>query len=81
MTTHAKSGWSEGLQQQTREVIEQLPMTPDGNIHFKHHTMGGAYATLGDLCNDRLVLRSKAGAEVQQFDDVEALLQAGWAVD
>lgn len=81
MTTHANASWSEGLQQQTRDAIEQPPMTPDGDIHFKHHTLGGAYATLGDLCNKRLVLRSKAGAEVQQFDDVEALLQAGWAVD
>lgn len=81
MTTHANPSWSEGLQQQTRDAIAQLPMTPDGNIHFKHSTLGGAFATLGDLCNDRLVLRSKGGAEVQQFDDVEALLQAGWAVD
>jgi hypothetical protein len=56
-------------------------MTRDGNLHFKHPTLGGAYAALGDLCNDRLVLHSKSDLAAQPFEDVEALLQAGWALD
>lgn len=56
-------------------------MTRDGHLHFKHLTLGGAFATLDDLCNDRLVLHSKSGLAAQTFDDVDALLQAGWAMD
>jgi hypothetical protein len=81
MNKHSASCWSESLQQQTRDAIEQLPMTRDGNLHFKHPTLGGAFVKLGDLCNDRLVLLSKSGLSEQAFEDVEALLQAGWAVD
>ena len=81
MNNHPTSSWSESLQQQTRNAIEQLPMTRDGNLHFKHPTLGAAYATLSDLCNDRLVLHSKSDLAAQPFEDVEALLQAGWALD
>ena len=81
MNKHPTSSWSQSLQQQTRNAIEQLPMTRDGHLHFKHPTLGYAYARLGDLCNDRLVLHSKSGLAEQLFDDVDALLQAGWALD
>ena len=81
MTTHPASSWSESLQQQTRDAIEQVPVTPDGRIHFKHPTLGYAYATLDDLFNDRLLLRPKTGIDEYRFAEVEALLQAGWAID
>ena len=81
MTTHPASSWSESLQQQTRDAIEQMPVTPDGRIHFKHPTLGYAYATPDDLFNDRLLLRPKTGIDEYRFAEVEALLQAGWAID
>ncbi len=81
MTTHPTSTWSESLQQRTREAIEQIPVTPDGHLHFKHPTLGYAHATLDDLVHDRLLLRSKTGSDEHRFAEVEALLQAGWAVD
>ncbi len=81
MTTHPTSTWSESLQQQTRQAIAQLPVTPDGYLHFKHPTLGYAYATIDDLMHDRLLLRSKTGSNDHRFAEVEALLQAGWAVD
>ena len=81
MTTHPASSWSESLQQQTRDAIEQMPMTPDGRIQFKHLTLGYAYATLNDLFNDCLLLRPKTGIDEYRFAEVEALLQAGWAID
>lgn len=81
MTTYPTTTWSESLQQQTRDAIEQMPVTPDGRIHFKHPTLGYAYATLDDLFNDRLILHAKTGSEEYRFEGVEALLQAGWAVD
>jgi hypothetical protein len=81
MTSHPASHWSENLQQQTREAIAEIPVTSDGQLHFKHPTRGYAYATLDDLMHERLLLRSKTGSDEYWFDDVEALLQAGWAVD
>ena len=81
MTTHPASSWSERLQQQTRDAIEQMPVTPDGRIHFKHPTMGYAYATLDDLMQECLLLQAKTRSEAYPFEGVEALLQAGWAVD
>ena len=81
MTTHPISCWSESLKQQTRQAIAQIPVTPDGHIHFKHPTFGYAYATLDDLFNNCLLLRAKTGSDERRFAEVEALLQAGWAID
>ena len=81
MKTHSTSTWSESLQQRTRKAIEQIPVTLDGQLHFKHPTLGYAYATIDDLVHDRLVLRSKSGSDEYRFAEVDALLHAGWAVD
>ena len=81
MTTHQTSSWSANLQQQTRQAIAQQLVTPDGHLHFKHPTLGYAHATLNDLTHDRLLLRSKTGIDERRFGSVEALLQAGWAID
>ena len=81
MTTHPTSTWSESLQQQTRQAIEQIPVMPDGQLHFKHPTLGYAYATIDELIHDRLVLRSITESKEHRFAEVEALLQAGWAID
>jgi hypothetical protein len=81
MTNHSALVWSAALQQQTRDAIEQLPLTPDGQLHFKHPTLGGACASLNDLLNDQQLLQAKTGGDMYQFVDVDALLQAGWALD
>ncbi len=81
MTNLQINAWSETLQQQTRDAIAQMPVTPDGRIHFKQPTLGYAYATLDDLMQERLLLHAKTSAESYRFEAVEALLQAGWAID
>ena len=81
MTTHPTSNWSENLQQQTRHEIAQLSVTSGGHLHFKHPTLGYGHATLDDLTNDRLLLRSKTGIGEYRFAEVEALLLAVWAID
>ena len=73
--------WSETLQAQTRDALEQLPVTPDGMLHFKHAVLGFASADLGDLMHDRLLLRARTGHGEYDFLDVDALLEAGWAID
>jgi hypothetical protein len=81
MTNHPASPWSDSLQQQTRDAIEDMPITPDGRLHFKHATLGYASTALEDIVNRHLLLRAKTGDGNWLFKDVEALLQAGWAVD
>jgi hypothetical protein len=81
MTNLQNNAWSETLQQQTRDAIEQLPVTQDGHIHFKHPTLGYAYATLDDLMQGQLLLQSNTGRESCRFEAADALLQAGWALD
>ena len=81
MTIHSTSNWSENLQQQTRQAIAQQLVTPDGHLHFKHPTQGYAHATLDDLVHGRLLLRFRTGSDEHRFAEVEALLQAGWAID
>lgn len=81
MPSHAASPWSDSLQQQTRDIIAEMPITRDGRLHFKHATLGYASAAMEDVFNNRLLLRAKTGANEYLFEDVEALLQAGWAVD
>lgn len=81
MTPHPTNNWSDSLQQQTREAIEKMPLTLDGNLHFKHPTLGYAFVALDDQISNRLVLRSKTGGEDHRFEGVETLLDAGWALD
>ena len=81
MTTPTTSNWSESLQQQTRQAIEDIPVTPEGRLHFKHAGQGYAYAKLDDLCQDRLILHARDGGDAHHFEDVQSLLDAGWALD
>jgi hypothetical protein len=81
MTNLQSNAWSETLQEQTRDAIAQMPVTPDGRLHFKHTTLGYAYATLDDLMNERMLLQAKTNAKSYWFGGVEVLLQAGWALD
>lgn len=75
------SPWSEKLQQQTRNAIEEFPMTVDGRLHFKHPAQGYAYAIVGELGRDRICLYRKPSGEPLWFDGVDALLQTEWALD
>lgn len=75
------SPWSVSLQEQTREAIDEMRVSPDGLLHFKHKTLGYGSIKLDDLVNHALVLRPKnAGADLR-FEGVQGLLNAGWAID
>ena len=73
--------WSESLQQQTREAIEDLFLGPDGNLHFKHHTSGYAHATLAGLMGCGITLILGKTKDALKFESVDSLLQAGWVID
>ena len=73
--------WSESLQQQTREAINDLDINPDGRLHFKHRTLGYAFATLDGIIGATLTLCTKSTNQTLKFEGVETLLLAGWALD
>ena len=81
MTNHPKAIWSDSLQQETRSAIEQMPITLGRNLNFMQSTQGYAYATVDDICQDLLIMNDQSSHAEQQFDNVKALLDAGWAVD
>ena len=81
MTSFSTSTWSDALQHETREAILEWTLAPIEPLHFKHPDRGFAYASPGEPSHGRLTLHCKQSCHVYQFDDANALLQAGWAID
>jgi hypothetical protein len=81
MMTSNLSPWSASLQEQTREAIDEMRVAPDGMLHLKHKALGYGSITMESLASESLVLRSKNTDTDIRFDDVQALLDAGWAID
>lgn len=73
--------WSRALQQKTRDIFEQMPLTPDGNLHLKHRNLGFAYVPIESLCHSRLLIFTKPNDGHLWFDDADALVDAGWVID
>lgn len=75
------SSWSESLQQQTREAIENLQIGPDGLLHFKHKTLGYAVSDIEGLLGKGIALQVKDGLAKYVFASAGELIEAGWAID
>lgn len=75
--------WSDSLRQLTREMIDNLEVSPaDGLLHMKN--IEGGYATISvqDLMQTRFRLVDKMNTEIVfEFKTLDELLDAGWAVD
>lgn len=80
-TSSTTSPWSESLKQETRDTFKEMPVTADGRLHLKHPTEGYAYVKVEDLDKSSILIYRKPDGEMLGFDDLEALLQAGWALD
>lgn len=80
MNTESKR-WTEGLQEETRQALEEMRINPDGKLYFKNRNGGGAYMTAQDLMNRKLTLTDRESGQVSNFEDVEELLDSAWAVD
>ena len=76
-----KNFWSESLQQQTRDAVENLFVGIDAKLHFKHHQKGSAYISLEDLVQSKFLLVSKKSKDVFLFNNIDALIKDGWAID
>ena len=75
------SPWSDSLQAETREAIDEMRVAPDGLMHFKHKTLGYATMSFDNICANRFHLQPKKDGTDHEFADVDALIAGGWVVD
>ena len=74
--------WSTDLQQQTRDFIRQVQVSPfDGKLHFKHNEGLFAICKPQDLACGKLTLTEEQTGKVFEFADVDTLLDEGWVID
>jgi hypothetical protein len=74
--------WSQDLQSQTRDAVAKVLVNPfDEKLHFKNRDSRYAFMTAEDLLQDKLSLVDKVSGEKSEFQDVDALLLGGWAID
>lgn len=77
-----ETNWSAELQQQTRNAINELRVSPfDGLLHFKNHDGHFSALTLNHLLSGRLTITDKQSAQIYDYANVDALIDAGWAID
>lgn len=81
MTNFSTSIWSGALQDETREAIRLWTLAPIEALHFKHPDRGYAVASPEEQSHSRLTLHCKQSGHREHFEDANALLQAGWALD
>lgn len=73
--------WSEYLQQQTKEAINELRCDKNGNIYFKHKKCGYTKASIEDLLNNKYILHQKSNTTALHFATINDLILAGWCID
>jgi hypothetical protein len=81
MNPTSPTPWSQTLQEQTREALENNFCSPiDGFLHLKHKQEG--YAKINMVMHsgsDWLV--EKASGSSTRYSTTDALISAGWAID
>lgn len=74
--------WSEALQDFTRDTLyfrnDFVPMRDE--IYFKRFSGGHAMMTLEDYAQQKPLLTDFQG-NAYAFENIEALVEAGWALD
>ncbi len=73
--------WSDNLIQETRNAIGDCFVTPQGVLHMKN--LDGSYGTiqLGNLVSNRFLIEDAKSDAEHLFPTVDALIEAGWAID
>ena len=80
-TARSLAPWSQALRVQTLEQLWNPSATHDGALRMKHKVEGYGHFQLVDIVARRLTLSVQGLAEPVQFDNPEAVLAAGWAMD
>jgi len=73
------TSWSDSLKIETRDLISEMRVAPDGFIHLKHKNFGCGTIAAMDLVRNSFAIKS--GLSYYYFDDVDQLLLGGWVVD
>jgi hypothetical protein len=77
-----KNKWSFELEIQTREAIDRCYCALDGNLHLKNKNNSFGYIHWTDLMQLKILVRIKnENPSTAKFNDVSALIDAGWVVD
>ena len=69
------------LKQQTKDMIYNMQIAPDGKLHFKHFNQQSGYITLQNLLDGKIVITNKQTGQERLFNHVDELLEDGWAID
>lgn len=84
MNSNSSKTWSDGLKQQTRELIESqgldFPLI-DNKIHMKHIESRYGYIELAKFISGNIIVVDKNTGTEMHFDNAEELIDAGWAID
>lgn len=74
--------WSDTLQAQTRDAIQNAEVNPHtGQLHLKHSSGSFGCIDAIDLLSNKLTFQSGVSGEHIEFEDINSLLSAGWAID
>lgn len=73
--------WTQSLKQRTKDMIYNMQIAPDGKLHFKHLNQQSGYITLQNLLDGKMVVTNKQTGQEHLFNDVDELLENGWAID
>ena len=79
--TESSKQWSAALRQATRDALVELPILPDGLIHMKHIERRFGSMALTDLLAEKCTISIKPDGPILDFPDVDAVIDAGWAID
>lgn len=75
--------WSEALQNFTRDALsfnsDFVPMRDE--LYFKNCEGGYSSMTLADYANQNPRLVDRQNAVIYQYDSIDDLIAAGWALD
>ena len=73
--------WSVGLREATRDALLETPILHDGLIHMKQIEGRFGSMTLTDLLAGKYAITIKPDGPILDFPDVDAVIDAGWAID
>lgn len=79
--TESSKQWSASLREATREALIELPILRDGLIHMKHIERRFGSMNLTDLVAGKHVISIKPDGPILDYPDVDAVIDAGWAID
>ena len=73
--------WSGKLRQRTRDALKARPLLPGDTLRMKHINGGHGFMIRADQPDARYEILAKTSGETFRFTDLDAVIDAGWAVD